>query len=427
VKKFRVGTALAVIAASALAVTACAPSAGRPAEGGSGEGVSIWYLADNDMVADAIERFKADNPDVKVDATEISNDQYKTKIRVGLGTPSGPDVFFTWAGAGLAEYVASDLVAPLDDLVASDGLTDVFGEGVLAQGQVDGAQYALPIAVEASQIWYNTEIFDELGVSAPTTWEEFIELIGSVKSAGITPIAMANKTQWPGSHWWSELVTLACGPEFLAQVSAGSQDVSFEDPCVVDAHGRIQEMVTAGAFNDGFNGLDYDSGESRQLFWAEKAAMNHMGNWTISSAKEEAPEMLDKLAFFNVPAWSGAVGTSDMMTGGVSPMYAISKTAKDMDSAVALMRYLIDEETAAFSANSGRIPVREGTAIEDPLVQQVADAINSASYVSAWPDQALVPELSTEMLTQVQALFGMETTPEAASSALQAVYQKVNQ
>jgi raffinose/stachyose/melibiose transport system substrate-binding protein len=98
---------------------------------------------------------------------------------------------------------------------------------------------------------------------------------------------MANKPRWPGTHWWSELVAQSCGPDFVQQVTDGA--ASFDDPCVVKAHGHIQELVDAGAFNEGFNGLDYDPGESRQLFWSGKAAMNHMGNWTVGSAARRRP------------------------------------------------------------------------------------------------------------------------------------------
>jgi hypothetical protein len=52
--------------------------------------VSIWYLADAVGVDKAIERFKANYPNVKVDAQKYAADQYKTKLKVALGTPNGP-------------------------------------------------------------------------------------------------------------------------------------------------------------------------------------------------------------------------------------------------------------------------------------------------------------------------------------------------
>lgn len=274
-------------------------------------------------------------------------------------------------------------------------------------------------------VWYNTEIFDELGLTPPTTWDEFLSVIAASQAAGYTPIAMANSTQWPGSQWWSELVSLSCGPDFWATIATDAPKIQFNDPCVVAAHEKIVELVATGAFNDGFNGLDYDSGESRQLFWSGKAAMNHMGNWTVSSAAEEAPEMLEKMDFFTVPAWDGAVGTSDMMTGGVAPMYAISSSTSNEAAAKKLIAFLVDEQAAADMVGIGRVPVYKGVKIDDPIVQKVADAIADSSAIAAWPDQLLEPELSSEMLVQVQSLFGGDATPQEAADAMQATFEKL--
>ena len=48
---------------------------------------------------------------------------------------------------------------------------------------------------------------------------------------------------------------------------------SFTDPGVVEAGRRMQELAKAEAFPEGFNGLDYDTGGSRQLMYAGKVAL----------------------------------------------------------------------------------------------------------------------------------------------------------
>ena len=48
---------------------------------------------------------------------------------------------------------------------------------------------------------------------------------------------------------------------------------SFDDPGVVEAGRRMQELAKAGAFPEGFNGLDYDTGGSRQLMYAGQTAL----------------------------------------------------------------------------------------------------------------------------------------------------------
>jgi raffinose/stachyose/melibiose transport system substrate-binding protein len=406
------------------ALAACGTSGPGDTGGGDDKTLSLWYLSDNPTVPDAAKRFEKANPGWKVKLTDTPNDQYKTKLRVGLGTPNGPDVFFNWGGSDLVEYEKSNLIVPLDDLV-QEKLDGVFSPSVLKHGQVDGTQYALATAVEASMVWYNKEIFEELDLEVPTTWDEFLKVIEKTKAAGYIPIAMANATRWPGSQWWSELVALSCGPDFWATISTPSPKIRLDDPCVVEAHQRIVELVRAGAFNEGFNGLDYDKGESRQLFWSGKAAMNHMGNWLLTSAKEEAPEMLSKMDFFTVPAWEGAKGTSDMMTGGLAPMYSVAATTKAPEKAKELLYYLVDQQSAKDIAELGRVPVYKGTEIPDPLVQKVADAINAAPALAPWPDHVLEPEWTTEMLQTTQDLFGLTVSPEEAAKRMQAKYDQL--
>jgi raffinose/stachyose/melibiose transport system substrate-binding protein len=420
--------AAAVAAAMTAALAACGTS-GPGDTGGGGDGgqtLNLWYLSDNPTVPDAAKRFEQANPGWKVNLTDTPNDQYKTKLRVGLGTANGPDVFFNWGGSDLVEYKKSNLIASVDDLMQQKKLTDVFSPAVLKQGQVDGTQYALATAVEASMVWYNKDIFAKLGLSVPTTWDQFLDVIAKTKAAGYTPIAMANATKWPGSQWWSELVALSCGPDFWATIGTPSPKIRLDDPCVVAAHQKIVDLVKAGAFNKGFNGLDYDKGESRQLFWSGKAAMNHMGNWTLTSAKEEAPDMLSKMDFFTVPAWSGAKGTSDMMTGGLAPMYSVAATTKAADKAKQLLYYLVDQDAANDITKLGRVPVYKGTQVTDPLVKKVSDAIASAPALAAWPDHVLEPEWTTQMLQDTQSVFGLSMSPQDAAKQLQAKYEQVH-
>lgn len=419
--------AAAAAALAAAALTACGTSGpGGDGGGGGDQTLNLWYLSDNPTVPDAAKRFEKANPGWKVNLTDTPNDQYKTKLRVGLGTANGPDVFFNWGGSDLIEYNKSNLIVPLDDLMEQKKLADVFSPAVLKQGQVDGKQYALATAVEASMVWYNKDIFSKLGLSVPTTWDQFLNVIAKTKAAGYTPIATANATQWPGSQWWSELVSLSCGPDFWATIGTASPKIRLDDPCVVAANQKIVDLVKAGAFNQGFNGLDYDKGESRQLFWSGKAAMNHMGNWTLTSAKDEAPDMLGKMDFFTVPAWSGAKGTSDMMTGGLAPMYSVAGTTKSPDKAKELLYYLVDQDAANDITKLGRVPVYKGTQISDPLVKKVSDAIAAAPALAAWPDHVLEPEWTTEMLRDTQSVFGLSMSPQDAAKAMQAKYEQVH-
>ena len=66
--------------------------------------------------------------------------------------------------------------------------------------------------------WYNTEIFDTVGVRVPTTWDELIDVSNSIKEAGIIPIAIGNKDLWPVGNWTSHIVSRVIGEEAYDQM-----------------------------------------------------------------------------------------------------------------------------------------------------------------------------------------------------------------
>jgi ABC-type glycerol-3-phosphate transport system substrate-binding protein len=127
---------------------------------------------------------------------------------------------------------------------------------------------------------------------------------------------------------------------------------------------------------------------------------------------------------FTLPAIPDAKVSNAAMTGGTN-LFAISEAAEDKDAAAALLTELTGQEHAEVLAAGGRIPVRDGVEVDDPLLQQVADAMAAAPSLTPWPDQFLAPEVAEVLLAQTQALFGKETTPEAAAKALSDAQAKV--
>ena len=54
----------------------------------------------------AIAAFEAAHPDIKIEWEAFENQSYKTKIKTAMADPSTlPDIFFTWAGAFLGDFV----------------------------------------------------------------------------------------------------------------------------------------------------------------------------------------------------------------------------------------------------------------------------------------------------------------------------------
>jgi len=226
----------------------------------------------------------------------------------------------------------------------------------------------LPLAMDMVPVWYNKEVFEKYGVKPPKTWDELMQAIETFKKNGVIPIALANKTKWTGAFYLMYFADRVAGEELFQ--NAVSREGSFADPGYVKAGEYIQKLVKAGAFPEGFNGLDEDTGQSRQLFYSGKAAMYVNGSWFLNIIRDENPEMEKKVGFFPFPTVPDGKGDPSNLVGGVSPVYSISASCKYPDLAVELLKELTSEETIkTFAEHRGAIPALKGVEVDDPFVE----------------------------------------------------------
>jgi raffinose/stachyose/melibiose transport system substrate-binding protein len=382
--------------------------------------IELWHIqstgAGPEMIQQAVDRYMADNPDVTVQAVPMQNDPYKTRIRTAIGAGDGPCIFISWGGGPLLEYVNAGQVVDLTEYMQQDNYVDRFMPAALTNITFNDRIYGVPVEnTSVAGFWYNKDIFDELGLTPPTTYEELLSVIETLKANNVVPFALANKTMWTSSMYYMYLVDRIGGPETFAN-AANRTGGSFEDEPFVRAGEMIQDLVRMDAFNRGFNGLDYDTGQSRLLLYSGNAAMELMGSWQIQNVLAENPDF--NMGFFPFPAVEGGEGDPRNVVGTVgNNFYHISSSCEYPDEAFELLTYLIDEESVEFRVNAGRIPPIRGIAerIEDPLMQEVLQMVEAAPSVQLWYDQYLPPQLGEVHKNTMQALFGLEITPEEAA------------
>jgi hypothetical protein len=68
----------------------------------------------------------------------------------------------------------------------------------VAGWQVDGQTYALPFSYGVVGFWYNTELFDQAGITtAPATLTDWNDAVDKLKDAGIEPASVGAGDGWP--------------------------------------------------------------------------------------------------------------------------------------------------------------------------------------------------------------------------------------
>lgn len=374
------------------------------------------------ILGDGAARFEKANPGYKVEQSHIQNDAYKTKLKIAFGANQPPCVFSSWGGGPLKEYVKAGQVVDLTSYLAKDPTyRDRFASAGFSSVTFDGKIYGVPAENTAmAVVFYNKEIFAQNSLTPPKTWDELMNVVKVLKAKKIAPFALANKNRWTGSMYFVYLADRIGGSEVFQKAVSRTPGGSFADPAFVEAGKRIQELVKAGAFAEGYNGLDYDVGASRRLLYSGKAAMELMGTWEASTILNENPGFYQKLDFFKFPTVPDGKGDPNAVIGTVGDnFFSISSACKDPEAAFKLIQSLTDDASAQARLDDKRIIPVKGLKTNDAFLNRVMKLVAEASNVQLWYDQELSPNLAQIHLNTTQALFGLSITPDAAAQQME--------
>jgi len=418
----RMTRAAAGAAAAALAVGALAGCSGSsepdPTGTGGGENVTItwWHNATSDPLqglwADVAKEFEDAHPGVTVEVTGYQNEELqRTLIPNALQSGDAPDVFMVWPGGEVRAQVEAGHLKDLTE-VAADSIAEL--GGTVKPWEVDGKQYALPFTFGIEGFWYNTELFEQAGITGtPETLPELNDAVEKLRAVGAEPIAVGAGDLWPAGHWWYQFALAACSTETL-QTAIPALD--FTDPCWVEAGELLQDFVATNPFQSGFLASSGQQGadSSAGLIANGVAGMELMGHWnagTIGSLTADGvvPEFLGWFPFPSVP---GTAGDPTITMGG-GDGFGVYKDAPD--EAVELLKYIMSADVQKrFAATGAGIPTHPEAAdsVTDPNLKAIAEGLAESSFVQLWLDSALGPEFGTPLNQAVVNLMGGQGTPE---------------
>jgi raffinose/stachyose/melibiose transport system substrate-binding protein len=294
-----------------------------------------------------------------------------------------------------------------------------FLDAAIAQVTYEGKIWGVPMQnVSVCTVFYNKELFAKYNLTIPATIRELEMVCDTLKQNGITPFSLANKTQWTGSMYFMFLATRRGGTQPFIKAVDGSG--SFTDPAFIYAGEKIQEWVKKGYFNTGFNGLDEDAGQARQILYRNEAAMHIMGSWFNSSALTESSEFYAKMGIFKFPRDEEGVGDTNTVIGTVGDnFYHIASSSKNPAKTFELITHLIDEEAVKDALDDGRIPPVKDVQLSDPILAELFAQVQAAPDMQLWYDQALSPEVADVHKITSQEIFGLTLTPQEAAQQLQ--------
>lgn len=432
--------AAAVGVAASVAMLAGCGGGTQPGQSGSdqsgaassGSGASVWAITGGIheiLWKDSFAKWNEENPDSKISVEMFANDAYKEKIRTAVGAGNPPTLIFSWAGGTLREYAQNNNIV---DLTA--GTKDVVSRvipSVAEQGVVDGKVYAIPNSQSQPVVLYfNQALFDQVGVQVPKTWDDLLAVIPKFKEAGIAPLSVAGQSKWPYLMYIQYLTDRIGGPEAFNAVM-NNEPGAWSNPAFTQALTMIQDLVKAGAFVDGYGSIAADANADQALLYTGKAAMLLQGSWVYSSMKADAPDLVadGTISATTFPTVADGKGDPKDIVGNPSNYWSVSASATPADQATAT-KYLNDmvfntDYTTELLDGGGVPPV---LGLEDQIAKSDDAKFLSMAYqmVSEAPhfqlswDQALGSAQAQELLTNLDKIFMLQSTPEEFVTAMNA-------
>lgn len=328
--------------------------------------ITYWNIgtegADKEALEYAVEEFnKNTKSGYTVENVPTQNDNYKEKLVVAMSSGECPDMYTSWSGGPMNEYIESGFAQPLDELYEESGLKDEFMDAALAQATYNGKLYAVPT--------YNVSL--------------------AARKGGLDPFQ-----------------------------SAVAGEGTFEDECFKYAGEKIQEWVEKGYFPEGVNSLSEDDGQAKQLMYQETAGMMVTGSWYTGTFSSDSPEFYEKIGWFSFPKVDGSDADASIQIGTIGDQFVSFNCEGDkLKAAFECASYYASDGAKDVMVEVGKIPPTKDAAelITDGVTKQILDAANGASSVQLWYDQYLPPAVAQVHLDTCQELFGMTTTPEEAN------------
>ncbi len=146
--------------------------------------LEVWgVFDDSDVLQSIFSDYRKLNPYVKeIEYRKLSPETYKADLLDAFASGNGPDVFMvrnTWQGA------FDDKVVPAPPALVStkqvqDTFVDVVSEDFVTP---EGAVLALPLSVDSLALYYNKDLLNAAGITAPpTTWEALLPMVQPLTS-----------------------------------------------------------------------------------------------------------------------------------------------------------------------------------------------------------------------------------------------------
>ena len=359
----------------------------------------------------AIDAYMKKNPEVSIELIPIPSDGYEQKLITQLTGGSGPDLFYVDA-VFMSRLIEGKAVEPLSQFLKSResfANPDEYAEGLWGAAKKDGEIYGVPVDCNPLVMYYNIDLFNELGIKTPQqyyeegnwNWETFkkvtTELKNKEKKGFIQEKSLVSIDSWIWSN--GGMIFDEKGHLVLDKNEKAREAIAFINNLV-----REGNAVYAGSLPEG-QGLE-------SMFLSKQVGMVAAGRWLTPMFHEAG------INFDYIP-WPTNTG-KPMEPVAVPVAYlSVNANSNNKKEAMKFLSFYVSKEgqTTRLSGMGNSIPSVSGI---DDVVKDVPEhteyifQAREIGYALGSPQEksALTPGLVNEIQDLYEVMLLGNSTPE---------------
>jgi raffinose/stachyose/melibiose transport system substrate-binding protein len=357
----------------------------------------------------------AAHPDIEVKSESVAGSGaavYPDVLRTSMASGDPADVFFLWGGSISKPFIDAGQVEPLDAVFAEKGWGTRFPAWTIDRLKQDGKQYGVPFHGQGMGFFYRKDLFEQNGIAEPKTYAELEAVCSTLKAANIYCASTGGKFGWHVMRLVDFFIEAACGPDVHDQLNALKE--SWDQPCVVDAYGRLRSWIDKGWLVPDF--LNVAPDDARIPVYQGQAAMIVEGPWFEGALKQNEQDS-SNYGFFIPPT-----DHEPSRYSAFPEQWMIAAGSKHKDAAVTFIDFISDPATQkgfpdAFGA-SATIGIKPDCAVW-PLSCQITDIVQSDRPAYPPTDQAFVKELMDSFFEVQDSIVAGKLTPAEGAKLFQ--------
>ncbi len=271
-------------------------------------------------------------------------------------TAGNPPTAVQMLGFDILDWAEQGALADLNTVATAEGWDAVVPSALQFFAKHDGKWISAPVNVHSTNwVWANKAILDELGISQPETWDEFVSAMQKAKDAGYTALAHGGQA-WQEATMFDGVAMSAGGPEFYKAAFINLDSETLGSEAMLETFRRMETLRSF--VDDNFSGRDWNLASAMVI--NGDAAFQIMGDWAKGEFLNAGKVPGEDFLCFRVPGSDDTV----IFNSDQFAMFGVAGDAAASQAALA-SAILSPSFQSAFNVVKGSVPARTDVPDDD--------------------------------------------------------------